>query len=253
MRLANHGTSAQTRLRVMRGFELTVGGSLVALPSNVERVIAFLTVRNRPQHRLTIASTLWMDTTEDRAAANLRTALWKARQSIGDGLVTKGSYVTVAPEIEVDLHQVVGQVQRLIDDSGVLLAEDSNPDDLGGDLLPEWDEDWILFERERFRQLRIHALEALCRRLSAAGRASEAIDAGLTAVAAEPLRESAQQVLILAHLDEGNVSEARRQYDQYRDLLWEALGVEPSQTLRTLVGSSSPANRFVGRRADATH
>lgn len=227
------------RLSVMHGFEFTIDGQLVALPSNVERVIAFLTVRDRPQHRTTIASTLWMDTTEDRAAANLRTALWKARRSIGEGIVTEGSYLTIAPVIEVDLRRVTEQVQRLITGGGSLLDEDSSPDDLCGDLLPGWDEDWILFDRERFRQLRIHALEALCRKLSAAGRPGEAIDAGLAAVAAEPLRESAQRALITAHLDEGNVSEARRQYHMYCNVLWDALGIEPSGTLRTLVGSNA--------------
>ena len=41
-------------------------------------------------------------------------------------------------------------------------------------------------ERERFHQLRLHALEALCDRLTTAGRYGEAIDAGLAAVTAEP-------------------------------------------------------------------
>jgi DNA-binding SARP family transcriptional activator len=81
----------------------------------------------------------------------------------------------------------------------------------------------------------MHSLEALCVRLTKAGRHALAIDAGLAAVACEPLRESAQRVLIEAHLAEGNVFEAVRQYDSFRALLRESLRIEPSAALRELV------------------
>ncbi len=99
---------------------------------------------------------------------------------------------------------------------------------LAGDLLPGWYDDWVIVERERIRQLRLHALEVLCENLSRSGRHAQAVDAGLSAVAEEPLRESAQRALIAAHLREGNVSEAVRQYDRYRKLLGASLGLEPS-------------------------
>lgn len=237
------GVEMHTELRVLCGFEVRVGGRFVSLPSNVERILALLAVRSRPQPRLHVASTLWMDTTEDRAAANLRTALWKARQSLGECIDVRGNHLTLAPGIDVDLATVVERAGRLLDDDADLPPDQCDPAELAGDLLPDWDEDWIVFERERLRQLRIHALESLCRKLSAAGRAGRAIDAGLAAVAAEPLRESAQRVLIAAHLHEGNVSEARRQYHCYRELLWDSLGIEPSETLRLLVGLAGAAPR----------
>jgi len=143
--------------------------------------------------------------------------------------------VALSPLVEVDLTRVVGQAKRLVGSDEQLLETDANAESLIGDLLPEWDEDWILFERERLRQLRVHALEALCRRLSVRGRHAEAIDAALAAVAAEPLRESAQHTLITAHLAEGNFSEAVRQYDLYRGLLRDGLGVEPSESMRQLI------------------
>lgn len=223
------------RLLLLRGFELRSHERVLNVPANVERVLAFLAVRERPQLRSTVAATLWMDTTEDRAAANLRTALWKARQWPGDCIAVTGNYLALAPGVEVDLAAVLGQAKRLIGIDEELLDADTDTERLIGDLLPDWDEDWILFERERLRQLRVHALEALCRRLSAGGRHGEAVDAGQAAVAAEPLRESAQQTLIAAHITEGNLSEARRQYQRYRSLLWDNLGFEPSDSLRALV------------------
>jgi DNA-binding SARP family transcriptional activator len=225
------------QVRVLGGFEVRVADEFVSLPSNVERILALLAVRARPQTRISVASTLWMDTSEERAAANLRTALWKARQQIGDCVEVRGNHLNLALWVEIDLGDVVGRARRLLDDGAELRSTDCDPAELVGDLLPEWDEDWILFERERLRQLRIHALECLCRKLSDAGRPGPAIDAGLAAVAAEPLRESAQRVLIAAHLHEGNVIEARRQYHTYRELLWDSLGIEPSEQLRGLVAT----------------
>jgi DNA-binding SARP family transcriptional activator len=67
------------------------------------------------------------------------------------------------------------------------------------------------------------------------GRFGEAVQAGLAAVKAEPLRESAQRSLIRAHLAEGNLGEALRQYHSFRRLLLEELGVGPSAELEDLV------------------
>lgn len=231
----------RVQLRVMCGFELRVDRCVVTAPTNVARVLAFLAVRDRPQLRQTVATHLWIDSTEDRASANLRTALWRGRQLLGDWLISEGSYLALAPEVGVDLRMLVDQAHRLFRSDAPLTEGDTDPGTMTGDLLPDWDEEWIVFERERLRQLRVHALEALCTKLSAAGRAGEAVDVGLMAVAAEPLRESAQRLLVGAYLAEGNVSEARRQYHLYRELLWDALGIEPSDELRSLVGLNSGA------------
>ena len=103
------------------------------------------------------------------------------------------------------------------------------------DLLPGWYDDWVIFERERIRQRLLHALEALSRRLVEVNRCAEAIDAAISAVSADPLRESANRVLIEAHLAEGNLVEARRTYERYRDSVRRELGVEPGEQMTSLV------------------
>jgi DNA-binding SARP family transcriptional activator len=223
------------RLRLLGGFDLSIGQELVTLPLNVRRLLAYLAVRERPQSRTSVAYSLWMDTTATRACANLRTALWKIGAQREHLLRTSGSYLSLAPDIHVDLAHLVCQAKRLIAQDVPLEAEDTDPDSLAGELLPEWDDQWILVERERLRQLRVHALEALCRRLRDDGRHAEAVDAGQAAVAAEPLRETAQHTLISAHLAEGNVYEARRQFELYRRLMWDNLQLPPSPGVSSLL------------------
>ena len=114
---------------------------------------------------------------------------------------------------------------------------------LAGDVLPDWYDDWIVIQRERFRQARLHALR-LRRTLVHRGRYESAIDVGLAAVAGEPLRESAHRAVILVHLAEGNRSEALRQYELCRRLLKEQLGLEPSpetERLRAQCGARDGA------------
>lgn len=120
-----------------------------------------------------------------------------------------------------------------------------------GELLPDWYDDWLVIERERFRQARLHALEALCGALSSKRRYAKAIEVGLVAVASEPLRESAHRAVIRVHIAEGNISEALRQYEVCRDSLSQA-GLRPSGAIEALRddcarGQSVPRSRGEAR------
>ena len=110
---------------------------------------------------------------------------------------------------------------------------------LTGEVLPDWYDDWVMLARERFRQLRLHALEALCEQLAAVGRFGEALLAGLGAVAIEPLRESAHRRVLLSTCSDNHV-EAIRQYRTYERLLHEELSLRPSAGL---VAMLTPALR----------
>lgn len=227
---------ARPHLQLLHHFELRCADVPAELPESAQRLLAFLAVRARPQHRATVAGVLWTDTTEERAAASLRTALWRARRVDSELVVSKGAYLSIGPGVDVDLAAVLERAHRLLDGpaGGPPVAELS-PESLVGDLLPEWYDDWVLLERERLRQVRLHSLEMLCARLTLEGRFALAIEAGLVAAAAEPLRESARRVLMAAHLAEGNVAEAVHEYDTFAALLRESLGIEPTDSLRRLV------------------
>jgi DNA-binding SARP family transcriptional activator len=150
--------------------------------------------------------------------------------------------VRLGADVTVDLTAAVALAQRLMDRSKSCDDADLGADAravLCADLLLGCYDEWALVESERFHQLRLHALEALCERLTAAGRCGEAIDAGLAAVCGEPLRESAHRALIKAHLAEDNYVEAGRQYELYRRIVRDELGFEPSDGLRQLMLSAA--------------
>lgn len=221
-------------LSLLGGFELRRGGVRVELPASAQRLVAFLAIRGRPLQRVHVAGTLWLDAPEERANAALRTALWRSRRPDCELVETRGAALALAPGVSVDL----GAATRLAQD--VLSCPSADVVSLprlellwaACDLLPDWYEDWVLIERERHRQLRLHALEALCRALTSAGRFGEATEAGIAAVAGEPLRESAHRALIDVHIAEGNAAEALRQYRLCSRLLRDQLGLEPSPRLR---------------------
>jgi DNA-binding SARP family transcriptional activator len=226
-------------VRVLGGFELAVDLRPVFLPIQAQRVLGFLAVRPSMAQRDALAGTLWPECSETRARSNLRTALWRIRQAGPRVVEATRNWVKIGAGVHVDSRRASKLAQDLIERrttgpvtrSAVALLEE--------DLLPGWDEEWLVLERERMRQLRIHALEALSVRLRDQGRFGEAIDAALSAVAAEPLRESAQITLIESYLAEGNVSEAARQSESYRVLLDVELGLEPSARVQALGTTSS--------------
>ncbi|HEV2870488.1 MAG TPA: BTAD domain-containing putative transcriptional regulator [Actinomycetota bacterium] len=223
------------RLSLLGGFRLCCTGQDVPVSRSGQRLLALLALQARPLERLWVAGTLWLDATEERAGASLRSALWRLPQPDGAAVVeATTTHLRLARDLAVDVHELATRAEDL-DTPAVGDDRGLDPAALSRDLLPDWYEDWVVLERERFRQLRLHALEALCRRLTEAGRFGAAVQAGLAAVAGEPLRESAHRTLIQAHLAEGNPGEAVRQYHLYRRLLAGELALEPAAALRELV------------------
>ena len=106
---------------------------------------------------------------------------------------------------------------------------------LSRELLPEWDDDWVVIEGDEWRHLRATALEALANRLLKAGRFAEAEGAARAAMRVDPLRETPHGTLISIHLADGNQSDAIEAYDTYRVALRDALDLEPSGHITALL------------------
>jgi DNA-binding SARP family transcriptional activator len=223
------------RLRLLNGFEVTRHDRVIALPMSAQRLVAFLALSHRLALRGYVAGTLWPEASEAHAGASLRSSLWRLHQSRLDLVRTTRRQLGLAPGVRVDVRVMADQARRLIDPDAECRPSDFDLELLSGDLLPDWYEEWVAVEREGIRQLRLHGLEAMSRRLTEMGHYGEAIQAALAAVSEEPLRESAHIALIQAHLAEGNAAEAIRHYSSYRRTLFDELGVDPSPAMEGLL------------------
>jgi len=226
---------AGVRLTLLDAFDLSWDGGTVELPTPAQRLLAYLAIEDRPLHRSYVADALWLNSTEAHASGSLRSALWRIRRA-GCELVEETNHqLRLANTVAVDLREAYSRASQVQDPAWPIGTADVAEASASAELLRDWYDDWVVFERERFRQFRAHALEVLCARLATEGRFADAIEVGLAAVRNEPLRESAHRAVISVHLAEGNRSEALRHYAYYRQLVTEELGIEPSARMETLV------------------
>jgi DNA-binding SARP family transcriptional activator len=237
-------------VHLLGGFRLVEDGYTTALSYTAQRLIALLALQG-PMTRKRIAGWLWPEATEPRAQGSLRTALWRLGRDT-DVLAARPEVVALAPNVRIDVDVLVGEIRALTRGEpslGTALRAGGGPVFDRRDLLPEWDDDWVVLERERLRQLHMHALEELATLWADQGRWCEALDAALQAVSLEPLRESAHRVVIDIHLREGNLVEALRHFDEYRVLVRRELGIAPTGRLTELISTACTGNSVPAMRA----
>ena len=231
---------APVRISVLGRFDLIDGrGASIAVATGTQRLLSLLALRDRVVHRASIAGSLWPDVSESHAHASLRSALLRIPNAARSVVWVSDTELSLANGVGVDVRGAEALAHRLLDVAASPAETDIDRSAVGllsRDLLPGWNDDWVTPEAEEWRQLRLHALEAVTDHLSARRRFGDAMTAAMAAIKAEPLRESAHAALIRVHLAESNRSEALRQFERYRSLLRAALGLEPTMRLRELVG-----------------
>ena len=223
------------RLRLTSEFQLLISDGHVEVPPGVQRLLAFLAVARQPVRRSRVAGELWPDVAEWRALGNLRSVLWRLRRIRSGTVRVLGDRLTLDPSVEIDLRVLTDLATRLLDDVDGPTLQRVAELVQATDILPGWDDEWLVVERERFRELRLRALERACEATIMRGDTDHGVQACLAAVEAEPFRESAQRLLVRMHLSEGNRAAALRSYLAFRDLVETELGIEPSDLMADLV------------------
>ena len=229
---------------LLGGFECTRGGNRTSLPLGAQRLLALLALREGGAHRAGAAAYLWPDSSIARAAGNLRSALWRARRISETTIIDcRSPRLQLSPSVLVDLHAVQRQIREILEGGSHVTARESEVlvAALSQELLPDWTEDWLVLERERWDQVRLHALEDVAERLRSGEQYLGALKTALAAVAVEPIRETAHRIVIEVHLAEGNAASALRHYQRYRALLQRELGVEPSPRMAHLATPLLPS------------
>ncbi|GAB1516016.1 hypothetical protein JCM33774_80590 [Actinophytocola sp. KF-1] len=219
-------------MRLLDGFELLVGGDPVPVVPGAQRLLAYLALHEGTAPRQTVAAALWPQASARRAAACLRSALWRLVKPPHPLVHGGRERLRIGPGVDVDVTRV-----------RAFVAGNAPPNPfpsltaLTADLLPGWTEQWVEAEREWCRQVCLRALEMLSERFRTCGDHYHAHETAAAAVRGDPLRESAHRRLIELHLADGNPAAALRQFTTYQALLRAELGVSPSPEIRRLVAS----------------
>lgn len=230
---------APIELGLLGAFSLRVSGKpMPGLLPGSQRLLAFLALHDRPMSRVAVAGRMWPESSHERAGVSLRSALARLEPATRDAIILASAGLALGETVTVDLHAAHDLAHRL------LLGEDAITDDdlssasvetLALELLPDWHDEWIAADADDWRELRSTALEAASHLLATRSRPLEAARAARAAIKVEPLRESAHGALIQALLMHGNRSEALRVYERYRELLGDALNIDPTEELSDMV------------------
>ena len=220
-------------LRLLGGFQLGRGDSVVDVPHSSQRLLGFLALQDRALPRSFVAANLWPDTTDGKAAANLRTALWRLHRPQVDLIATRGDRLSLRSDVWCDVRALREASRRYRVDGS--LPPDELLTDTRGELLPGCWDSWIAFERERLRQEIAYLCEEACAQRAATRDFHGALLHALAAVENDSLRESANLWVIRVHLMAGNRTAAIRHARTYAALLEEDLGIDPPAAVDDLL------------------
>jgi DNA-binding SARP family transcriptional activator len=227
------GESVGWRLELFNSWHLVGAGVPVALPGREQRLLALLAL-DGPHPRTYLAGTLWPDSSEHRASANLRECLSRIHRGSPGVVLSTGNAVALSGSVGIDVTEFHATAVAL--DQGIAPIEPRTALDTlrRADLLPGWYDDWVLFERERIEQLRIRGLETLADMLVGVDNGL-ALAASLVAIRLDPLRERAHRALLRVHVADGNPTAALHHYKTYAAQLHRDLQMAPTAAVREIV------------------
>lgn len=235
----------------------SASGRQIRLPPNAWALLTCLiSIPCHSAGRAALASTLWPDTNDLAARRCLATTLWRTKEAfrLGPCLIDADDdkvSLHLVPDIWVDAIAFDRRMQSIIlaqqfpADPAKRMRMKRILDMYRGDFAASIDAPWALIERERLRMLFLDGLFALA---DSYFRANDWVPAAAIArrlCLAEPLREDAHRLLMVAWEKTGNRALAIKQFEECRTTLARELNVQPMREtvdlyLR-LVGAT-PAN-----------
>jgi DNA-binding SARP family transcriptional activator len=232
-------------LRLKLFGHLEVSDGAVALEGRLRprarRLLAYLLLhRQAPSVREQVAFALWPDSSEPEALGTLRRALSDIRAALpppeaGEWIsVTRSALrwsndAVYSLDVEAFERSIQQATPAALHDAVALYA---------GDLLVDLDDDWVLVERERLRQVQFLAVLRLVAHHRALSEYDTAVGLARHALALDPLAESVHRELIALHYLAGDRASALAQYERLRALLHDEIDVEPmaeTQALRAII------------------
>lgn len=227
------------RLSLLGDFELAgPGGAVDLMNKKLAGLLAILTCSTpEPQPRERVTNLLWGSHFEEHARQNLRKAMSRLRQALGeDVFVSDAEKISLAPgAIACD----VARFEALVRDGsrtalgealelyrGQLLADCSIPGEA-------WQE-WVRPRRQRLEGFALDAMVKLGELVLQSGNLELARSLADRAIATNNLREDANRLVMRTLAACGRRPDALRHYEYLAALLKRELNVEPDANTRAL-------------------
>ena len=224
-------------IRLLGSFEVMCEGRRLNVSGrSVQSLFAYLVLNNGiPHRREKLAKMLWPDSVETTARENLRHTLWRIRKAFPKRL----SYVYLSTD---DFTITFENSAKYWFDVAVLKEADNckSADDLipnlsvyQGELLPGFDDEWVILEREYLNFVFEHNMARLMAMLKSEKRWLDVLDWGERWIAFGQRPEPAYRAIMLAHIKKGEMSRVGEAYARCVRSLNE-IGLEPSEQTRKL-------------------
>lgn len=247
------------QIQLLGNFQLSYNGESVTgvNQTRLQALLAYLALhRDVPQSRRHLAFLFWPDSTEAQAHANLRQLLHRLQRALpaADHFLqmntktvhwrSESPFILDVAEFERHLTQVQAAALRN-DDAGACAALQTALAYYHGDLLLGCYDEWVLAERERWRQSYLKVLEQLILLLEAQRDYAAAIEYAQRLLRCDPLHETSYGHLMRLHALHGDPASALRVYHTCATLLQRELGVDPNPQTRALY------NQLLNRQASS--
>jgi len=187
------------------------------------------------------AAVFWPESDSERARANLSQTLYELKQALGDEWLAKqGNLLSTREPLWVDANAFHRFLEEGRQEEAISLYHGHF---LDGVFLAQTHpfEEWVDHRQGELRRLHRDAVEGFIGGCRSRGDLGEALSSATIWERMDPLCESAQHNLIRLLAESGNRDEAVAQYDRYKALLREELGLEPLDETKDLIkGIRSP-------------
>ncbi len=225
------------KLSLLGSFQLEGEKGAILLPARKDQLLlAYLVLYPAEHAREKLAALCWGDSSDVQARTSLRTALKNLRKQLGDNLLLADRetvQINPAFPLWVDAREFKDEIGRMKDENEFILHPSSFIP-YSGDLLADFYDDWILPEREQYRELYLGALEQLTQAARAASEYERAMQYAHRIIYTDPANERAHQHLMFCHLALGDPSAALKQYAVCARALQTELEVEPARETTAL-------------------
>lgn len=229
-------------VRLLGGFYVAYDGRPVTTlnAARLQSVLAYLILhRQTPQSRRYLAFLFWPDSTEAQAHVNLRNILHRLHHALPEAdhvLRVDSQTVQWQPDIPICLDvadfetAIIGadQTEAMRDSAALQAALERAVSLYQGDLLPDCYDDWILPERERWREMMLGALARLIILSESRFDYRTAIHYAQQLLRHDPLQEATYRHLMRLYALSGDRVNALRTYQTCVAVLEQELAVEPS-------------------------